>query len=108
MILLQDIDPKIGGLEIIPNTANDKFIDENFGNTNFGEGDFHPLGKFENIKGKGKLVTGKAGDLILWDSRTIHGGVVGPGYEKENSPLGIDKFGRLAFTICMTPKKLAS
>jgi len=34
----------------------------------------------EIFKNKNKLVKGKAGDFILWDSRTIHGGKVGPGY----------------------------
>lgn len=45
----------------------------------------------EVLKGKNKLVKAKAGDFILWDSRTIHGGIVGPGYESgEDCPLGKD------------------
>lgn len=41
----------------------------------------------------------------MWDSRTIHGGVVGPGYESaEDCPLSKDKFARLAFAVCMAPK----
>jgi len=45
--------------------------------------------------------------LILWDSRMVHGGKVGPGYTQENNPLGVDQFARLAFTVCMTPKDKA-
>ena len=41
----------------------------------------------------------------MWDSRTIHGGIVGPGYEsEEDCPLSKDKFARLAFAVCMAPK----
>ena len=29
------------------------------------------------LQGTGKLLLAKAGDLILWDSRTVHGGRVG-------------------------------
>jgi len=33
-------------------------------------------------KDKGKLVKANAGDLILWDSRTIHAGYTGIGFKK--------------------------
>ena len=59
----------------------------------------------EKFKGKNKLVKGRAGDLILWDSRTIHGGIVGPGFScAEDSPLSQEQFARLSFTVCMAPK----
>lgn len=44
------------------------------------------------------------GDLILWDSRTIHGGKVGTG---DCSHLGEGDLARLSFTVCMTPKSWA-
>lgn len=59
----------------------------------------------ERFKDKNRLVKAKAGDLILFDSRTIHGGIVGPGYEKaEDCSLNQEQFARLAATICMAPK----
>jgi len=33
------------------------------------------------LKEKGMLVKAQAGDMILWDSRTLHGGRVGTGEE---------------------------
>jgi len=61
------------------------------------------------LEGKGQLIKAKPGDLILWDSRTIHGGTVGKGYSKnEICPFGDDYLARLSFTICMTPKSWAS
>lgn len=41
----------------------------------------------------------------MWDSRTIHGGVVGSG---DMSHLDRGDLARLSFTICMTPKKWAA
>ena len=55
-------------------------------------------------QGKPSLVKAKAGDLILWDSRVIHGGVVGSGYSKENCPFKDGDLARFAFTVTMTPK----
>ena len=50
-------------------------------------------------KNMGRLLLAKAGDFIIWDSRTIHGGFVGTG-GKSNKP----EFARLAQAICMMPK----
>ena len=56
------------------------------------------------FKNKSRLVKAKAGDLILFDSRLIHGGVVGPGYASaKESPLTNEQFARFAFTVCMAP-----
>jgi ectoine hydroxylase-related dioxygenase (phytanoyl-CoA dioxygenase family) len=49
------------------------------------------------------LIEADPGDLILWDSRTVHGGVVGPG-----DPNNTDELARLSFTICMTPRSKAN
>ena len=46
----------------------------------------------------------KAGDFILWDSRVIHGGMLGQGYTIDNCPLSSGDLARLSFTISMTPK----
>ena len=48
--------------------------------------------------GTGKLLLAEPGSLILWDSRTIHGGYVGKGPFPEE-----DRLMRLSFTVTMTP-----
>jgi len=114
MLILQDVDPKIGGFEVIPDTATDEMQDYIASKYHPGSiGDWvllgHKIANNQLFKGKNKLVKGKAGDLVLWDSRTIHGGIVGPGYESfEDSKMSIDKFARLAFTVCMAPKSMAN
>ena len=60
------------------------------------------------MQGKGQLVEAKAGDMILWDSRTVHGGTV---YENGLSGEEADKYeglARLSFTVCMTQRNRAS
>lgn len=112
MLVLQDIDENIGGLEVVPDAANDET--QAFFSRKVGKkfGDFVSFPKSllndEHFKVKNGLVKCKAGDLILWDSRTPHGAIMGPGYTKENCPLSNDKFARLAFTVCMTPASKAS
>ena len=63
------------------------------------------------------LLMAAAGDLILWDSRTIHGGRVGNARAKYHNQKETDSrclaesakvdLARLAVTVCMTPKNLA-
>eukprot|EP00300_Choanocystis_sp_HF-7_P016643 c19475_g1_i2.p2 GENE.c19475_g1_i2~~c19475_g1_i2.p2 ORF type:complete len:103 (+),score=10.69 c19475_g1_i2:588-896(+) len=50
--------------------------------------------------GQGMLVQASPGDMILWDSRTIHGGRVGSG----NAFQGTTELCRLVLTVCMLPK----
>lgn len=52
-----------------------------------------------------RLVSAKAGDLVLWDSRTIHANT--PALEKPvNRP--DDELLRAVSYVCMTPKHLAN
>jgi hypothetical protein len=68
------------------------------------------------MQGEGKLVLACAGDFIIWDSRTVHGGLVGAlGDEKNQSAdsttlpcVTPPRLARLAQTICMTPRSKAS
>mmetsp|Transcript_44384 Transcript_44384/g.87709 ORF Transcript_44384/g.87709 Transcript_44384/m.87709 type:complete len:192 (-) Transcript_44384:249-824(-) len=51
-----------------------------------------------------RLVLAEPGDLILWDSRTVHGGVVGTGRPSaEVHGGGRVDLARLSLTVCMTP-----
>ena len=71
------------------------------------------------------LLMARAGDLILWDSRTLHGGRVGQRARvsgtifresttddstlaPQSIPSVPTDLARLAATVCMTPKALAS
>merc|ERR1712066_587650 len=71
-------------------------------------GDWCPLYRDE---GDALLLLAEPGDLILWDSRTIHGGVVGTG------DIGVSgealealpaELARLSVTVAMTPRSWAS
>ena len=53
--------------------------------------------------GKGKLIECKAGDLILFDSRTIHGGKINePSQEFKDQ--NVNNLVRLAMTVTMVPR----
>lgn len=112
MLVLEDIDERIGGFEAVPDTANIKtqeYFSKALGKK---RGDFVPIPKGllkdPFFKKKNGLIKAKAGDLILFDSRTVHGSVIGPGYKSSaDSPLSLDQFARLAFCVCMTPRAKA-
>ena len=58
--------------------------------------------------GHGKLIKAKAGSLILWDSRIIHGGIVGKGKTiLDDHEAGKCELARLSFTVSMTEKSRA-
>lgn len=111
MIPLYEVNAHVGGLEVVPDTASDKVqadMVKRYPNLQYSKHDFAPLKTKDPFAGKGQLVRAQPGDLILWDSRTIHGGRLGAGYKSpDECPLGKGDFARLSFTICMTPKKLA-
>ena len=61
-------------------------------------GDWLELPKEDKFIGTGKLLTVDPGCLILWDSRTIHGGYVGKGPLPEE-----ERLLRLSMTVCHAP-----
>ncbi len=79
MLPLFDVTPDVGGLAVVPDSHLDL---ENLKKRNdhwrLG-GDFCVLSKQDPQQGKAKLVECKAGDLILWDSRCLHVGMLGAG-----------------------------
>ena len=56
----------------------------------------------------GTLVKASAGDMILWDSRTVHGGIVGTGPKLGASKGGAPTLARLTLTVCMTKRDRSS
>ena len=82
MIPLYDVTSETGGLQVIPDTNTDeiqKHLQLNYPNAMSHNDDWVRLSEGDSLQGKGTLVTCSAGDLILWDSRTIHGGLIGTG-----------------------------
>ena len=105
MLPLYDVTDETGGLEVVPlsHTAPaKKTLKLNYSDWN-DEGDFCMLHPTDPTVGMRMLLQANAGDLILWDSRTIHGGRVGTGKKNNTSELC-----RLSQTICMTPRSMAT
>jgi ectoine hydroxylase-related dioxygenase (phytanoyl-CoA dioxygenase family) len=78
MIPLYKVD-EVGGLAVVPDTNNDRTQDELADRYPYTEGtnsDWLELRMNDPFIGKGVLVKCQAGDLILWDSRSIHGGLI--------------------------------
>ena len=61
-------------------------------------GDWLELDDNDVLIGTGKLLIADPGDLILWDSRTIHGGYIGKGPLPDE-----DRLLRLSMTVTMCP-----
>lgn len=81
MIPLLPVTQDFGGLRIVPKSHTDKMQEwmcERFPTVDY-MGDYLELNKNDQIVAHdmGKLVECDPGDMIIWDSRTIHGGLVG-------------------------------
>eukprot|EP00008_Paramoeba_atlantica_P006572 CAMPEP_0201476972 /NCGR_PEP_ID=MMETSP0151_2-20130828/2102_1 /ASSEMBLY_ACC=CAM_ASM_000257 /TAXON_ID=200890 /ORGANISM="Paramoeba atlantica, Strain 621/1 / CCAP 1560/9" /LENGTH=311 /DNA_ID=CAMNT_0047857549 /DNA_START=67 /DNA_END=1002 /DNA_ORIENTATION=+ len=111
MLPLYNVTKEIGGLEVVPKShlATPEFASRYPHISMYGN--FVPLPKSHPArqKGKAKLLLAQAGDLILWESRTIHGGLVGTASTK-NPPKDVElpRLARLTPTVCMLPRKRAS
>jgi ectoine hydroxylase-related dioxygenase (phytanoyl-CoA dioxygenase family) len=83
-------------------------------------GHFCPLGRRDKLWKKTMLLLADPGDLVLWDSRTVHGGLVGKGptnhtNQDEKKQKTDEKksacppsLARMAVPVCMTPERFAS
>lgn len=104
MLVLRDVTLETGGLQVVPRTNTDEVQAE------LAERYPNPMHDFVQLRLKdpyilnnaGRLLLAKAGDFILWDSRTIHGGFVGTGSKSRTDE---PRLARLAQTICMVPAK---
>merc|ERR1712125_86295 len=69
-------------------------------------GDWCPCDDYE-LKQKAILLHAAPGDLILWDARTVHGGLVGTGKldQRQTKPTDL---ARLSVTVSMSPRSWAS
>jgi len=107
MIMLRPVTRQIGGLCVVPGTHSNAVqakLRELFPATQ--SDDWIPLQmKYPNneLNLCGQLIEASPGDLVLWDSRVLHGGYVGSGGRAEETDLA-----RLSFAVCMTPGAILS
>jgi len=110
MLPLYDVTEQVGGLEVVPgsHTAKAKAELKKYLGEDIWDGEdwcpFADLGTQTPsvpLNTPGRLIIAEAGDLILWDSRTVHGGIAGSGHAcgDECGP----HLARLSVNFCMTP-----
>jgi len=126
MVPLIDVNDESGGLEVVPRSHLPKF-QESFKSRHrkyqTRKSDWCPLNEGDPLAENRQLIKASAGDLILWDSRLLHGGKVGRGEQtKRMQGTGMQdtktdvascsvskpELARLSITVCMTPRQLAS
>ena len=104
MMPLMDVTERSGGLQVVPRSHSEEARVELRGRYAGWGWDWCPLHCDDPMTARAVLLLASAGDLILWDSRTVHGGVVGTdggdGAQKE--------LARLSVTVAMTPRERAS
>lgn len=105
MVPLYDVTKATGGLEVVPKSnlpEAQEALKQKMPHVD-GTGDFCIV---PPSYGKQRtLLLAQAGDLILWDSRTIHGGNIGTG---ESEPRNPPKLARMTQTVCMLPRASAT
>lgn len=114
MMPLYDVSVETGGLEVVPRShlpaARECLV------AAMGEEELRKLGDFCRVPadhyepGASTLIAASAGDLILWDSRTVHGGRVGTGARLQHASAAREslQLARLSLPVCMTPRDSAS
>jgi hypothetical protein len=105
MVPMYDVTAQTGGLAVVPDSHTGE--SEAWRRQFAGKGDWCPLPARDDMHGTEHLVVAEAGDLILWDARTVHGGVIGPG-EDTVAEDGMPCLARLTQTVSMVPRSLAS
>jgi len=106
MVPLLPVTSVSGGLQVVPNShleGEKEAFKQTHAHMQF-SGDWCPCDD-DDLKRRAVLLLADPGDLILWDSRTIHGGLVGTGKNPKGEPVELS---RLALTVAMTPREWAS
>ena len=108
MIPFLDVTKDIGGLKLVPRSHSDE-MQEQIRKEYLARKPTLPKGDFVKVDDakydpEAIVVEAKAGDLILWDSRVIHGSRVGPATLQP----GDGGLARCTGLVCMTPRVWAS
>ena len=116
MVSLHSVTDVIGGLEVVPRSHTDS-AKADFKQRYPGlrsRGDWCLLDSDDSSYNDTVLLLTDPGDLILWDSRTVHGGHVGTGIppltppEETSEDQKVNELARLSVAVAMTPKSWAS
>jgi hypothetical protein len=117
MMPLYDVTEEVGGLEVVPGSHRIEAKEElkrSFGRDPWDGSNWCPFtdaideSAHVPLNTPGRLLLAEAGDLILWDSRTVHGGVVGRGCPPELEDGNNAHLARLSINFCMTPMARAT
>jgi len=104
MVPLIPVTDASGGLQVVPDSNLDAAKEE-FKRAHphmRNSGDYCPCDD-NDLKRQAILLRAEPGDLILWDARTVHGGMVGTGQCDDLTELA-----RLSVTVSMTPRSWAN
>jgi hypothetical protein len=110
MVPLLPVTDVTGGLQVVPLSHTEQAKEElkkSEGRYLEVCGDWCPLNERTTDRLEKKLLLAEPGDLILWDARTIHGGVVGTGDVSGVNPDSTE-LARLAVVVSMVPRDKAS
>lgn len=104
MVPLLPVTKQSGGLEVVPlsHLERAKVLTKRQNSRWKGQGDWCVLDETDPMQHCTELLLAEAGDLILWDSRTVHGGRVGAGSGE------VTDLARLSCTVAMSPRTMAS
>jgi len=107
MVPLYPVTDDVGGLAVVP-FSHTKDAQEKI-RTSYphfkDRGDWCTFPRDSDCTRGSVLVRAEPGDLILWDSRVVHGGKVGPGRKTKTED---ETLARLSCTVCMTARSRAS
>ena len=104
MLPLFPVTPEIGGTVLVPGSHKlQKELLKRNCTWSKQDGNYCTLGKEDPLQGKQVLIPLAPGDLLLWDSRLVHGGWVGPGSGVEPGALA-----RASLCVCMGPREKAT
>merc|ERR1711924_288433 len=103
MVPLLPVNDASGGLQVVPDSnLDDAKADFKRAHSHMrNSGDWCPCDD-SDLKQKAILLHASPGDLILWDARTVHGGLVGNGNSDSTAALE-----RMAVAVSMTPRAMA-
>eukprot|EP00929_Paragymnodinium_shiwhaense_P108569 TRINITY_DN7488_c0_g1_i1.p1 TRINITY_DN7488_c0_g1~~TRINITY_DN7488_c0_g1_i1.p1 ORF type:complete len:314 (-),score=46.17 TRINITY_DN7488_c0_g1_i1:314-1255(-) len=110
MMPLIEVSEASGGLQVVPQShrsENKSELQERYKHWEM-RGDWCLLFDNDALQKEARLLLAQPGDLILWDSRTVHGGLVGHGRVEAEPTKPVLDLARMSVTICMTPKSWAS